>query len=79
MNLFDTTNLFSRFQAFHKVLSPTRPKELKFFVAKERFAAKLIIIKAERITNCSLLDEPDHTKKWGNKLHVQNNFRLRYL
>jgi len=33
MNLFDTTNLFSRFQAFHKVLSPTRPKELKFFVA----------------------------------------------
>ena len=52
---------------------------LKFFAAKERFAAKLITIIPERITNCSLDDDPDHTKKWGNKLHVQNNLRLKLL
>ena len=35
----------------------------KFFALNERFAAKLITNKPERITNCSLEDEPDHTKK----------------
>ena len=40
---------------------------------------KFIIIITERITTCSLDELPDHTKKWGNRLHVQKSFQLMYL
>ena len=40
---------------------------------------KLMIIIPQIITICSLEEDPDQTKKWGNKLHAQKILGLIYI
>ena len=42
-------------------------------IEKMRFTPKLMIIIPQIITICSLDDDPDQTKKCGNKLHAQKS------
>ena len=44
--------------------------------ANERLAAKLITIIPKIIMICSLDEDPDQIKKWGNKLQAQKSLRL---
>ena len=49
---------------------------VNLLAAKERLATKPITIIPQIITICSLDEDPDQTKKWGNKLQVQKSLGL---